>query len=215
MLVRQLIEGDVIKGNFGKGHEVNPSVTVPKGYKSFFTKPVGATAHGIFGVKDDGSEHRISTTNSEKLAQMLTKEYNAGGKAGTGLRSMPLIRLLGSEEINHLHDAGIHFLEKPGVWADLERDGKYRPLTDLELKHAKKALEKHGFKLQTYTEHDLWDTKPKGPLSTVRDMPMEECFIVELSNGNRYLVDRTGANSYIRMWRKIGGPVIDDSKLDW
>lgn len=216
MHVRELFEADdkVVPGRFGKA--TNPDIEVPKGYKSFYTKKVSAKgATAIIGVKDDGSEHRISTTSSEELAVKLAKEYNSGGKGGTGLKRISLTKAFGSHPLNALEDAGIKLLEKPGVWADLERDNKYRPLSELEFKKAKNALADAGYKLKTYTDEELWGGTPKGPLVSPKKMPKEECIVVKLSDGREYLVDNTGASTYFRNWRKIGGEPIDDSKLDW
>lgn len=188
----------VIYGKFGKGSE-RKDLDIPQGYKSFFTRPFGKSSYEIVGVKPDGTEKHVKTVSSKEGAETLAKEYNSGGKAGTGIEKISLLKAFGSDEINILHDAGIHFVEKPDYWEDLDK----KPISEPTLKKAEKELAKHGVALKTYTSVQIWGRDPKGPTSKFVNQPEETCFIVKLKNGQRYLVDRTGANTYIRMWVKI------------
>jgi len=223
MLVRELLEAEVVTGKFGKAH--NPDIEVPKGYDSFFVKPVGKN-FAIYGVKSDKSEHRISTTSSKELADGLAKEYNSGGKGGTGLKKMSLMQAFGSNELNAAHDAGISLYEKPTYWSDLTKDGKYRPLSDTELQKVKKAVGKiHEYEAMDVFDFWLNDDGSvegnkkivHGPLAdkSPNFKPAGNMFIVDFADSfsdgkdtdkpyGRYLVDLTGASKYIRNWRKIG-----------
>jgi hypothetical protein len=204
MKVSELLEADIIKGPFGSGSKSD--IEIPRGFKSFFVRQAGTAAYSIYGVKDDGSEHKISTTSSKELADALAKEYNSGGHGGTGLKKASLLSAFGSVPLNILHDAGIHFLEKPNYWEDLERASeKYHPLSEIELKKVKNLLAKAGIKLKEYSAKDLWDKEPRGPLVKPLNSPQDTIFIVKLDNGNRYLVDKSGATSYFRMWALIKG----------
>ena len=192
-----LLEGDVVKGNFGKGTE-NADIEIPKGYKSFKTD-----GKKIIGVKDDGTEKVISSTSDEKLAQALAKEYNSGGKGGTGLKKVSMMQAFGSAEENILADAGIHFFEKPSYFEDLEKtSGKYKPITQIMFKKVQKELKKNGLELVEKTAKEIYGYDPSGPLKSYTKKPKEEIYVITFANGKRYLCSTHGANTYC-MWAEV------------
>lgn len=114
------------------------------------------------------------------------------------------LQAFGSHEMNILHDAGIHFLEKPDYWEDLDRkEDKYQPISEIIFKKVEKELAKRGYKLVTLKAEDVYGIEPKRPTSAYVKKPQEQCYVLEFSNGKRYLCDRTGANTYTRMWALI------------
>lgn len=123
-------------------------------------------------------------------------------------QKLTMMQAFGSAELNILHDAGIHLVEKPSYWEDLEaEDGpyrKYKPVTQIMLKKAENALKAKGVKLATLTSAEVYGHDPKGPLASWKGAtPEPECYIIKFANGKRYLCDRTGANSYCRNWAFI------------
>lgn len=200
MKVQEILnEGDVVKGNFGSGPK-NDSIEIPKGYKSFKTEDSGPKSAKLIGVKADGTEKVISTGHKE-LIVALAKEYNSGGKGGTGLQPISMMQAFGSAVMNILHDVGIHFMEKPDYFETLEHpEGKYKPLNDVTFKKVEKELKKTGIELKTYSSKEVYGADPRGPQVSCRNKPEDKVCIIKMENGKRYLVDTTQANTYIRMW---------------
>ena len=110
---------------------------------------------------------------------------------------MSMLQAFGSDQANIINSLGISLVEKPSYWEDLKGIG------DLNLAKLSKLLKRSGYNLKTYSTKDIYGMDPKGPQSSVLKMPPEEMFIIQFMNGNRYLVDRIGARSYIRNWAKI------------
>ena len=206
MKVQDLFEGDVIHASFGKrrGVERDTGIEVPTGYDHFELEHTdGEKSAWIVGIKGDKKTH-ISRAPIA-LAKELVKIYNNGGKSdiSTTIKPISMMQAFGSAEMNALHDAGIKLTEKPSYWEDFEGDGYAvkRNIHELALKKAEKAI---GSKLAVHHAKDVYGTgNPKGPLVTVKNMPKESMCIIEMENGDRYLVDTTQASSYIRMWQKI------------
>jgi hypothetical protein len=200
MKVQEILnEGDVVKGNFGSGPK-NDGIDIPKGYKSFKTEDSGPKSAKLIGVKADGTEKVISTGHKE-LIVALAKEYNSGGKGGTGLQPISMMQAFGSKAMNILHDAGIHFMEKPDYFETLEKnEGKYKPLNQVTFKKVEKELKKAGMELSTFTSKEIYGADPRGPQVSFKHKPKADICVIEFSNGKRYLVDTTQANTYIRMW---------------
>jgi len=194
------VKEEVVHVDFTKGKGVAaPDVVAPHGYDRF-----ELDGRNIIGIKGDKGTV-VSTVSDERLGQELVRVYN-GGKASTTLKPLSLLAAFGTHGINVLNDLGIKLMEKPDYWEDLEEGGygwKYA-VDDLKLKKAEKAL--GG--LPTYTDLELFGKHPRGPLATLKMQPPETTFIVKLSDGRRFLVDRTGASSYIRMW----APIVDAVK---
>jgi len=203
MKIKDLFEGEVVQGKFGKSHEVNTDIEIPKGYESFHVKKISDKVSAIIGVKKGGKEVQISTGHSE-LMDKLAKEYNSGGKGGTGIKPITMTQAFGSSGLNIIVDNGFKLLEKPGYFEDMENEeGKYKPISEIGMKKIEREFKKAGQELKTYTSKEIFGSDPRGPLQSFRHKPEEMTFIIEFSNGKRYLVDRTGASSYIRMWAYI------------
>lgn len=196
-LAKQVTEGEVIKADFSKGKGVdNQGIEIPKGYDRF-----EVDGKRIVGFKGD-KKFVISTTSDERLAQELVRVYN-GGKASTTMKPVSLLQAFGSREMAAAEAVDIRLTEKPSYWEEFEEGGHAakRNFDQLKLK----KLEKTVGKLKEYSGKDIYgiDVKPRGPLRTVNTMPPEDMFIVRFSDGSRYVADKTGANTYIRMWQKI------------
>lgn len=202
MKLQDLLEGDVIKGKFGKNIQKS-DVDIPKGYDSFYAKKLPSGKGGqIIGVKSDKSEVVISTTSDLSLADMLAKEYNSDGKGNTGIQPMSMMQAFGSSGLNTIHDLGITMIEKPSSFEEIREDAK---VNDLQLRKLKKQM-----KIKIYFDWEIFGKKmddtetEKGPLMDAK-FPKEETFIIEFyGTDNHYLVDTTGASSYIRNWAFIG-----------
>jgi|TARA_R100000093_G_scaffold66990_1_gene38277 hypothetical protein len=97
---------------------------------------------------------------------------------------------------------GVRFQEKPSYWEDIDKSISSSQLNDLE-----QVL---GKKLNTYDINSVLED-PNRPLSNLmRDNLKEEdqikgsSFIVwDPDSQSRYLVNTSGADSYVRMWTGI------------
>jgi len=124
--------------------------------------------------------------------------YDIRTKKPVSVSKTSPMKAFGSSELNIAYDMGVRLQEKPDYWEDLEDD----PLDQLSTRRLITTLKKSGYLLPEYNASDIWHTDPRGPGARVASMPEEYMFIVN-ANGNKYLADRTGAQSYIRNWRKI------------
>jgi hypothetical protein len=190
----------VIQGNFGKG-AANPDVDIPQGYDSFYAKKIGNNGGMIIGVKSDGSEYKISTTSDIRLADALAKEYNSGGTADTGMQKLSMTQAFGTTGLNAIKDVGAEIIEKPSYYSYIQ---KRAPIDELQFKKIQKRL---GHEIPEYTTQEVFgkfvndqDDSASHPLNTVKWFPEEETFVLKFQTGSRYLVDTTGARSYIRNW---------------
>lgn len=195
-------EGDVIHGKFGKHDKPNDSIDIPQGYESFYAKRISDKVSAIIGVKKDGKEVQISTGDSKGI-ELLAKEYNAGGKAGTGIKKISMMQAFGSHELNIAHDIGIKLIEKPHDWDEIE-DKQYSEKDWVKLNA---EMKKFGYKLKEYSFDEIYNVKvddgiaqmPRSPHVSVKKMPEEHMFFIT-TPGLTFLCDRTGAESYIRFW---------------
>lgn len=121
-----------------------------------------------------------------------------------------------SEAHNVLTNYGVGLKEKPSHWSELADN----PLGDDGLQKVKKALANAEIRLEEYAAWEIYPINPdrrgdrvKGPLQSVENMPDPSVFIIyDLPYSDKrggepkvgtFLVDRTGASSYIRFWRQI------------
>jgi hypothetical protein len=118
------------------------------------------------------------------------------------LEQMPLRKVFGGSEYNIIHDLGYKFDEKPSVFNSIENEIPKGMLGSVQ-----RSI---GRKLYTYKQKDiLVRNKINGNYFPQADANWdalhndEETFIVRTSTGDMFLANRTGANSYIRMWMKI------------
>ena len=161
--------------------------------------------HAKFGKdreKDQNDKQLVSNIANKSSAQFVKPD----DKRLQNAKQITLMQAFGSKEMNILNDAGIKLSEKP-YWEDFEEGGYYedRNIHDIKLKKIEREL---GFKLPVFTGKEVFgvDQKPKGALATVKGgdtSKFPNMFIIEFSDGTRYLVDSTQANTYIRMWQKI------------
>lgn len=100
---------------------------------------------------------------------------------------------------NNIENIGIHFIEKPDYWEDLDHA---ESVDNLKLRKVANYLHSEGLELKTYTAAQLYGTTPRGPTAQIRSMPEETVFIVDV-NGKKFLANRHGAKSYIRNWAPI------------
>jgi hypothetical protein len=193
-------EGEVIRPDFSRGKSVeNPNITAPRGYDRF-----EVDGKKIIGIKNS-KKAVVSTTSDERLARELVMIYN-GGKASTELKPISMLQAFGSKQLVDSEKMGIKLAEKPGHWDDFEEYGFAAKNNFNEIKL--KKLEKAIGKLKTYRGVDIYGKttfgdKPRGPLARTIFMPPEDMFIVKFDDGTRYVVDKTGAMTYIRNWQKI------------
>lgn len=109
----------------------------------------------------------------------------------------------GNSIANEIENLGVTFVEKPDYWEDLQSDyDSARPVDQLTLRRITKFLNQRGLDLNTYSARDIYGSTPRGPTAQVLNMPEETVFIVDV-NGQRFLVNRHGAKSYIRNWAAI------------
>jgi hypothetical protein len=193
-------EGEVIRPDFSRGKGVeNPNINAPKGYDRF-----ESDGKKIIGIKD-GKKTIVSTTSDERLARELVMIYN-GGKVSTELKPISMLQAFGSKQLATAENMGIKLAEKPDHWADFEEYGFAAENNFNQIKL--KKLEKAVGKLKTYKGVDIYGKttfgdKPRGPQSRTIFMPSENMFIIKFDDGTRYVVDKTGAATYIRNWQKI------------
>jgi hypothetical protein len=196
MRIKELLNENTILQFPGSGVD-NPSVKIPKGYDRFeLDHTAGRNVASIVGI-NGARKVRISAGPVE-LMRELVKVYN-GGKSSVQLEPKSVMQATGSDEINALSGLNKKMCEKPGYWSELSDDDC--TIDEVAVKRLEKALKKT---LPVYTGHDVYGPagRPKNPQAEVRTMPSEMMFIIDI-DGDRYLVDRTGANSYIRSWLRI------------
>lgn len=200
MKLNDLFEGEVIRGRFGAGS--GDGIQPPPGYSSFYTRQIRDHVWAIMGITPNGQHVQISTTNSEALADALCKEYNSGGSAGTGIEQVSMVQAFGASDSQVLEQLGIVLREKPSDFSELDyKSHAYRPLSEFDIHRINRAL---GYSLDVMMVYDIYDGVPSYPLDRVARMPLNEhVFIIDFDDGRRYLVDRSGANTYIRHWAKI------------
>lgn len=140
----------------------------------------------------------------EDVTKVDFKNKRALGDDGLpkGAVKVSMMQAFGSPELAALDEAGVKLTEKPSSWEAFE-EGEYaaeRNIHQVKLKRIEKILGK----LPTYTAKEIFgsDMKPRGPLANAT-FPAERMFIVAFNDDTRYLVDTTGANTYIRFWQKI------------
>jgi hypothetical protein len=199
MTFKEYLIESVIQGKFGKNNSKNENIDIPKGYDSFYVKKISDNTGKIIGVKSDGTEHTISSGHY-KLMTALAKEYNSGGKGGTGMKKMSLTQAFGSSLLNVMSDLNIKIIEKPSYFENIR---KQTSINELQLKKIEKAL---GYKLKSFNADEIFK---KGANDLKNTYPQQdakhpkESFIVKFQSGNNYLADTTGASSYIRNWAYI------------
>ena len=209
MKLKQLFEGDVIKGDFSRGRGVdNSDVEVPPGFERFEVDSEKDRKYArIIGIKKDGKRVVVSVTDP-RLAQELVKIYN-GGKSSVSVKPVSLMSVFGSPELAALDEAGVRLAEKPDYWEDLEAEGfhgrKHGLIDEVKLKRVEKII---GRKLKVLPSVEIYGVraKPKSPHASVKAMPNDRMFIVAFEKPDgveRYLADSTGAKTYIRFWSKI------------
>lgn len=201
-----LLEGDVIRGSFGKGVSLD-NVDIPKGYKSFHTKKVGSKdAAQIIGVKSNGDEVVISTTSSSKLADTLVKYYTTG-KTDSDIEPVAMSTLVGSNGYTIVKDLGFKFLEKPDYFSYVRST---RGIGETGVAKIKRAFKVYGLELKEYSSEEIYgkhinnDDRLEYTTKNTKWKPEEDIFIIVFSQtNNKYIVDQTGAKSYIRFWLYI------------
>lgn len=188
--------GEVKKVDFTSGNSAKDmGIDIPKGYDRF-----EADGKKIIGIKGD-KRTVVSTSSSEELVKELVKLYN-GGKSGS-LKPVSLVDAFGSNLMVAMQKEHVMFIEKPSYWDELDE----KPITELKFRRLEKIYKQqngHGFKVYSAKEVYGSDVKPKGPLGDVKTMPREDNCVITFGDGSEYLVDTTQANTYIRMWLKIG-----------
>jgi len=201
----------VIKGKFGKG-PVNPNITIPPGYVSFKSQ-----GNKIFGVRADGTEKMVSAFGGDskemaaKMAQMMAKEYNSGGQAGTGIEKVSLADTFASDGAKVLKQIGHTFISKPHDFKELRSADREHSLTGTNLLRAMRELKQAGIPVKEYDADEIftnatdWDDRDgRSPLGDIaRPTIASDVAIVKFDSGNRYLVDFKGAQTYIRNWMFI------------
>jgi hypothetical protein len=118
-----------------------------------------------------------------------------GSKIPANAERISLIDAFGSDAMVRLKDMGFRFTEKPSYWEGLRSVPAW----------AMEAL-KDELRLKTYSMEEIFGTSaPRGPMARPSRMPAEETFLVSNGSGRLYLADRTGAETYIRMWARVEG----------
>ena len=138
-------------------------------------------------------------------------------------KKIPVHRAFGGPEYADLVDAGVRFIEKPSSLSYIDRGGPDgdRHVSSKDLKNVE---EKIGRKLQSYNAYDIlkiqlphYDhpqvdadfSKTKGEETFILWFPsnpkIDDWFKIRnaypsIIANSRYLVNRTGASKYIRMW---------------
>jgi hypothetical protein len=108
------------------------------------------------------------------------------------------------------NNLGISLFEKPSYFDDFvfSQWAKKYNVTPQQIQQLAKELKKHGHRLKLYTDDEIWGREPRLPVSMVKELPPEEMALVKLGNGDIYLIDTTGASTYIRFWAKV----VNDAK---
>lgn len=120
------------------------------------------------------------------------------------MKKVPLYKAFGGPEYSSIRDAGFKFDEKPDYFESIKSEINVRDLPKIE--------QLIGRKLNSYKAEDLLDRYKDGSFypqvpdtkfENLKD-PDEETFIVWFPETNdRFLVNRTGATKYIRMWAHL------------
>lgn len=135
-------------------------------------------------------------------------EGNKVGPVDTSkMKEISLHHVFGGPEYAAIKDAGFSFEEKPGYMSDISREINVRDVATIE--------QVIGRKLNSYQMSDILNIR-RGeyfPQSTAKFENLkadDETFILWDNSkrrpeeiNNRYLVNRTGASSYIRMWARL------------
>jgi hypothetical protein len=137
-----------------------------------------------------------------KLNEFLTEGEIISFKTGkpVDVKPVSMMQAFGSPEMNVLDSVGIRLNEKPSYWEDLDQD---RVIDQVSFARLKKALAKENIRLPEYSSKEIYGRDPRGPQVSVSNMPQENMLIINFENGNKYLVDTSGARTYIRYWSKI------------
>lgn len=184
----------------------------------------GAVLSGNIGemywsVKDDNRRGNITETWLFTFPRTVEEEVYEEEPVDEGQpEKVDMHSVFGSDAANILRHEGIKFYEKPSYWSDLER----KAIDDGALMHAELALKDEGIELPEYAAWEIFSINPdysgsfvKGPLQTVENMPDAKVFVIydlpysdqrrmtEEPQVGRFLVDRQGAESYIRSWIMI------------
>jgi len=135
------------------------------------------------------------------MPDRVPEEVLAQGKP----KKISMMEAFGSQEMNDIADIGIKLQEKPGYLSEITTGMSSSQIPDVE-----KAI---GYKLNSYNLADV--VKKPDFVAADEIYPQGELIKSALKNDNqmfilwdpetkaRYLVDRTGASSYIRNWTKI------------
>ena len=153
----------------------------------------------------------------DKARKMRVFDHDGNPVESNGLKNMTdeqirdamqpvsLKSVFGSQEMNDL-DGFVNFKEKPSYLQDI--DNMTPEITAKDIPAVEQAI---GYKLNTYRIGDVIKRSKSGEIYPQGDLIHDalknddQTFILwDPDSGNRYLVDRTGAQSYIRMWTKIG-----------
>ena len=137
---------------------------------------------------------------------MAIGEYDEVRPLPVDAKPISLREAFGGAEYNTARDMGLEFMEKPSSMEDI--------MTLINPKQIPLLEEALGRSLNPYNRNDIvspgrHDTGEFWPLGDINPENLkssdEEMFILRDPETNeRHLVDRTGANKYIRMWSKIG-----------
>lgn len=182
-----------------------------------------------WSVKDDDRTGNITATwlftfpREEVVDEGDVTTGDFGAKGGPkpqvqNAKQISLAQAFGSEAYNVLANAGVKLHEKPSYWSDLDRT----KMGEHGLKRIETILADEGIELEEYAGWEIFSINPdssssyvKGPMQRVENMPDPKVFIiydlpysderrgVEEPQIGTFLVDRTGASSYIRFWRQI------------
>lgn len=124
-------------------------------------------------------------------------------------KEISLLKAFGSEQMNIMADAlpNKKFFEKPSYFEDIGKDEKHT-LSEFELERVKKSFYQAGIPLQEYPFAEVYGlapaSMPEHPMADAPNMPEEKTFILVSPGGeHRFLVDQSGARTYIRMWMAI------------
>jgi len=116
------------------------------------------------------------------------------------MEKIPMHQMFGRPEYAAIRDAGFKFDEKPGYMSEIDKEINVRDIQTIE--------QTIGRKLNSYEMSNIL-IKYKGeyyPQSNAKfeSLKNDETFILwDTETNDRYLVNRTGASSYIRMWARL------------
>jgi len=174
---------------------------------------VRAAANSNRGTLRDVT-HVISKADAKKVAQLRKKRLTRRDGSRVDLSNMSdsdilrsikpvsLKKAFGSAELNAAEKAGAKFTEKPSYLSDIK--------VGLSNKDVVKIENEIGYKLNSYKLSDVVEkykgkVYPQGDLNIGALKNDDQMFILwDPPTNSRYLVDRSGATSYIRNWAKIG-----------